>query len=86
LLSKEEPAVQIPRRVGVSEQTLYRWRDEFINGGKAQLGGRGVEARQGRKLEKRFLKHTLLILLSFSIPAFRRPEHPTLTYLPLITE
>lgn len=25
LLSKEEPAVQIARRAGVSEQTLYRW-------------------------------------------------------------
>jgi transposase len=52
LLSKEEPAVQIARRAGVSEQTLYRWREEFISGGKAQLGGRGIEARQERKVEK----------------------------------
>jgi transposase-like protein len=52
LLSKEEPAVQIARRAGVSEQTLYRWRDEFISGGKAQLAGHGVEARHERKLEK----------------------------------
>jgi len=29
LLGKEEPAVQIARRAGISEQTLYRWRDEF---------------------------------------------------------
>jgi transposase len=52
LLSKEEPAVQIARRAGVAEQTLYRWRDEFISGGKAQLAGRGVEARKERKVEK----------------------------------
>lgn len=52
LLSKEEPAVQIARRAGVSEQTLYRWRDEFVSGGKAQLAGRGVEARHGRKVDK----------------------------------
>ncbi|WP_164483913.1 helix-turn-helix domain-containing protein, partial [Pseudofulvimonas gallinarii] len=37
LLRKEEPAAQIARRAGVSEQTVYRWRDEFISGGKAQL-------------------------------------------------
>lgn len=52
LLSKEEPAAQIARRAGVSEQTLYRWRDEFISGGKAQLAGRGVGARQERVLER----------------------------------
>ena len=38
LLRNEGPAVQIARRAGVSEQTLYRWRDEFVAGGKAQLG------------------------------------------------
>lgn len=52
LLSKEEPAVQIARRAGVSEQTLYRWRDEFIAGGRAQLAGKGADARQERKLER----------------------------------
>jgi transposase len=52
LLSKEEPAVQIARRAGVSEQTLYRWRDEFISGGKAQLAGRGVGSQQERELER----------------------------------
>ncbi len=42
LLSKEEPAVQIARRAGISEQTLYRWRDEFIGAGKAAMNGRGA--------------------------------------------
>lgn len=34
MLSKEEPVVQIARRAGIAEQTLYRWRDEFISAGK----------------------------------------------------
>ena len=37
LLSKEEPAVQIARRAAISEQTLYRWREEFTSGGKHAL-------------------------------------------------
>lgn len=45
LLNKKEPAVQIARRAGVSEQTSYRWREEFISCGKGRLAGRGVEAR-----------------------------------------
>jgi transposase-like protein len=52
LLSKEEPAAQIARRAGVSEHTLYRWREEFISGGKARLAGRGVGTRQERQLER----------------------------------
>ena len=45
LLRREEPAAAIARRVGVSEQTLYRWRDEFLAGGEAALGQRsGQEA------------------------------------------
>lgn len=37
LLRKEDTGVEIARRYGVSEPTLYRWRDEFQAGGKAQL-------------------------------------------------
>jgi transposase-like protein len=29
LLRREEPAARLARRFGVSEHTLYRWRDEF---------------------------------------------------------
>jgi transposase len=39
LLRREEPASQLARRYGISEQTLYRWRDEFIAGGEAALAG-----------------------------------------------
>lgn len=52
LLSKEEPAVQIARRAGISEQTLYRWRDEFIQGGKQALNARGTKAEQAKAMER----------------------------------
>jgi transposase len=52
LLSKEEPAVQIARRAGISEQTLYRWRDEFISGGKHALNGRGAQAEQAKAMQR----------------------------------
>lgn len=52
LLSKEAPAAQIARRAGISEQTLYRWRDEFLSGGKAALNGRGRDAEQSKAIER----------------------------------
>ena len=50
LLSKEEPVVQIARRAGVSEQTLYRWREEFISAGKQGLNGRGANAALAKEI------------------------------------
>jgi transposase-like protein len=52
LLSKEEPAVQIARRAGISEQTLYRWRDEFLSAGKQALNGRGSKSEQAKTVER----------------------------------
>jgi transposase len=52
LLSKEEPAAQIARRAGVSEQTLYRWREDFLNAGKQALAGRGAEREQAREVNR----------------------------------
>lgn len=40
LLRKEETGAKIARRYGVSEGSLYRWRDEFLEGGKTALGGK----------------------------------------------
>ena len=37
LLRREEPAGLLARRWGVSEQTLYRWRDDFLAAGEAAL-------------------------------------------------
>ena len=45
LLRREEPATKIACRYGISEKTLYAWRDEFIEGGKEQLKGHGLAAR-----------------------------------------
>ncbi|HVZ16299.1 MAG TPA: helix-turn-helix domain-containing protein [Terriglobales bacterium] len=52
LLSKEEPGAQIARRAGISEQTLYRWRDEFVKGGGAGLAGRGSADLQAKEIAK----------------------------------
>ena len=44
------------RRFGVSQQTLYRWRDEFLAGGEAALangkGGADPRDREIRELTK----------------------------------
>jgi transposase len=52
LLSKEEPGAQIARRAGISEQTLYRWRDEFVKGGSSGLAGRGSVDLQAKEIVK----------------------------------
>ena len=64
LLSKEEPAAQIARRAGISEQTLYRWRDEFLRGGAAGLSGRGgsdVQAKEIGKLQEQLAERDQVI-------------------------
>jgi len=52
LLSKEEPAAQIACRAGIAEQTLYRWREEFISAGKHALNGKGAQAGEGKELKR----------------------------------
>jgi transposase-like protein len=51
-LSREDSAANLGRRVGISEQTLYRWRDEFIAGGKQALNGAGMEKAQAKELAR----------------------------------
>jgi transposase len=55
LLRREEPAAVIARRIGVSEPTLYRWRDEFLAAGEAALangsGKKGADPRDRRIAE-----------------------------------
>jgi transposase-like protein len=48
LLRRDEPAATLARRYGISEQTLYRWRDDFLTAGAAALaqGKNGGDARQ----------------------------------------
>ena len=56
LLRREEPAAKLARRFGISEQTLYRWRDEFLAAGEAALangkGGADPRDREIRELKK----------------------------------
>ena len=55
LLRKDEPAALVARRYKVSEQTLYRWRDDFLAAGEAGLtrgaNGRNPEAKRIAELE-----------------------------------
>jgi transposase-like protein len=63
LLRREEPAMQLARRYGISEQTLYRWRDDFLAAGEAALAqgknGSDVREREVREREVRELKAKL---------------------------
>ena len=52
LLAKEEPAAQIARRAGVSETTLHRWREQFIEGGAARVAGNGSPKKEAREIER----------------------------------
>jgi transposase-like protein len=51
LLRREEPAKVLARRYGVSEKTLYSWRDDFVHAGHAALTfGREKDNAQGRQI------------------------------------
>jgi transposase-like protein len=53
LLRREESWAVLARRYGISEQTLYRWRDEFLAGGEAALGsGQGGADVRDRQIEE----------------------------------
>ena len=52
LIRREEPAAKIARRHGISEPTLYRYRDLFLEGGKAGIAsGAGKSDSRDRKIE-----------------------------------
>jgi len=46
LLRREEPATVVARRYGISENTLYRLRDQFLEGGKSALAGKATGGNQ----------------------------------------
>lgn len=64
-LRREEPAAVLARRYGVSEQSLYRWRDEFVAAGQAALGkgktGSDARDREIRELKAELEERTLVI-------------------------
>jgi transposase-like protein len=53
LLRREEAAAVIARRIGVSEPTLYRWRDEFIAAGESALANGGGKQKGSDPLRRR---------------------------------
>jgi transposase-like protein len=66
LLRREESAAAVARRYGVSEPTLYRWRDDFLAAGEAALAGgmrNGASAqdRQVAELERQIEKRDQVI-------------------------
>lgn len=53
LLRKEEPVAALARRYQVSEQTLYRWRDEFLAGGRERLSkGRQTASKSAKRIAR----------------------------------
>jgi transposase len=65
LLRREESAAKTARRFGVSEPTLYRWRDQFLDAGKAGLaasnGRAGPRDRTIEQLEKELAERDRVI-------------------------
>ena len=51
LLRREEPGAKIARRYGISEPTLYRYRDLFLEAGKAGLASNSGAASNPNRRE-----------------------------------
>lgn len=54
LIRREEPAARLARRYGISEPTLYRYRDQFLAGGQAALasGRRGKADPREQRIDR----------------------------------
>ena len=65
LLRREEAGKVLARRYGISEQTLYRWRDEFLAGGESALvsgrGGNGAHEREIADLKREVARRDQVI-------------------------
>jgi transposase-like protein len=63
MLRREEPVAALARRYGVAEQTLYRWRDEFLAAGEAALAGTAGkdEAQRLKELEQQLAERDQVI-------------------------
>ena len=65
LLRREEPAAALARRYGVSEPTLYRWREDFLAAGKSALTDKAKkgseEGQQIRQLERELEKREQVV-------------------------
>ena len=67
MLRREEPISVLARRCGVSETTLHRWRDDFLQAGEAALAygkGKGKaspEVAKVKQLEKELAERDRVI-------------------------
>jgi len=65
LIRRQEPAAVLARRYGISENTLYRWRDEFLAAGEAALANgktkTGARDRQIAELKKDLIERDKVI-------------------------
>jgi transposase len=61
-LKGKEPNTQICRRYQISEPTLYKWRQLFLEGGMAFLSGTGSSSVKQLQEENRHLREMLLDL------------------------
>lgn len=77
-LKSAEPNVKICRRYGISEPTLYKWRQQFFDGGKMYLSGTTRPSQADLATENRHLKEviaeTLLALENGLGVKARRPR------------
>ena len=82
LLRGEESAAKLARRFGVSEQTVYRYRDAFLEGGRAGLASKDTDAKKRiKQLEKEIEQREQVIgeitIANRILPISRRAYPPS---------
>ncbi len=53
LLRREDTGKRLARQAGVSEQTLYRWRDDFVRAGQGAMNGKSGRGGMQAELERK---------------------------------
>jgi transposase len=64
VLRREEPVAVVARRFGISENSLYRLRDKFLEGGKAAMAdgfGQGGSSGEVARLKRELDEHKRVI-------------------------